>query len=424
MQEIMRKSLIKDIDSLITILKNGNNGIRLDHDALNNLSDHTVKDVALYKNMDAVSLAVLTYSISKVYSRLSEEKKKDLLTELSFLRSHLVEKNLPRYNKSLQILFEIIKCCTKDIKGNVHNVLYAAKINKTNTLLEHGLSVARAARAMGLSQWEILNYNIGKNLFENHNEKISPIKRLEYTIKLFNSKPKKNQEKILFFDAGPIITLAMARLLWVLKPLKEKFNGRFYITEAVRKEIVENPINIRKFKFEALQVMKLIRDGIIEIYPKKLSSQVKSITDLSNQTYQIKGKWIEIIQTGEIETVYASSHDGPKYVVIDERTIRLLIENGKELKSLLERRTRKEVTLNMDHIKEFNSRLGKIKIIRSIELIGLAYILGILNEYLPVELNEPKKVLLESVLWDVKYNGCAVTDHEVIELKDYLLEIS
>ncbi|MBT3450534.1 hypothetical protein HN448_01090 [archaeon] len=318
-------------------------------------------------------------------------------------------------------MFDIIKCCDQDVKSHVQNVLYAAKINKSNTLLEHGLSVTRAARAMGISQWDILNYTGHTTIHEKHVEKVSPIKRMEYTIKLFNSIPKKGEEKILFFDAGPIITLAMARLLWVLKPLKEKFNGRFYITEAVKKEIVEDPINIRKFKFEALQVMKLIREGILEIYPKELNSEIKSITNLSNQTYKINDKWIEIIQAGEIETIYASSHNGPKYVVIDERTIRLLIENGKELKSLLERRTRKKVTLNMDHIKEFNSKLGKIRIIRSIELIGLAYMLDVLNPYLPLEMSEPKKVLLDSVLWDVKYNGCAVTDHEVIELKEYLL---
>ncbi|MBT3450591.1 hypothetical protein HN448_01385, partial [archaeon] len=87
MQEIMRKSLIKDIDSLITILNIGNNQKTVDTEALNKLSDHTVKDVALYKNLDAVSLAVLIYSISKIYSKLSEEKRKDLLTELSFFRS-------------------------------------------------------------------------------------------------------------------------------------------------------------------------------------------------------------------------------------------------------------------------------------------------------------------------------------------------
>ena len=49
--------------------------------------------------------------------------------------------------------------------------------------------------------------------------------------------------KALFFDAGPVITLVMARLVNVLPLLKAKYGGKFYITPAVHKELVERPIS-------------------------------------------------------------------------------------------------------------------------------------------------------------------------------------
>src|SRR3989344_4053400 len=71
--------------------------------------------------------------------------------------------------------------------------------------------------------------------------------------------------KSLVFDAGPIISLATNNLLQILPPLKERFNGSFYITKSVKKELVDRPFEIKKFKFEAIQVEKLIEEGVLEI---------------------------------------------------------------------------------------------------------------------------------------------------------------
>ena len=60
--------------------------------------------------------------------------------------------------------------------------------------------------------------------------------------------------KSLIFDAGPIISLATNNLLWILEPLKNKFDGKFYLTDAVKRELVDRPLETKKFKFEAIQV--------------------------------------------------------------------------------------------------------------------------------------------------------------------------
>lgn len=226
--------------------------------------------------------------------------------------------------------------------------------------------------------------------------------------------------RTLFFDTGPIITLVMARLIWILPKLKEKFGGKFYITPAVKMELIERPIGIKRFEFEALQVSKLIRDGILEVYENVPQKKVARLKNLANSSFRIKNKNMDIIQSGEMEAVASALETGAEAVVMDERTLRLFIENNKEMEKLLEMRFRRDVVPNREKMNQFSRQLKSVRIIRSIELIAVAYKMGLLDSYLP-----PRKggraTLVDSVLWAAKYNGSAVTSHEIEEMKRVLL---
>ena len=54
-------------------------------------------------------------------------------------------------------------------------------------------------------------------------------------------------------------------------------------------------------------------------------------------------------------------------------------------------------------------------ILRSVELVAISFEKGLLNKYI-TKLNEAEKNLLESVLWGVKLNGCAVTKGEIEQI--------
>src|SRR3989338_3544173 len=228
--------------------------------------------------------------------------------------------------------------------------------------------------------------------------------------------------KSLFFDSGPLMSLTMNNLLGILQPLKEKFGGEFYITPAVRKELVERPLEIKRFEFEALQILKLLREGTLKLYEKPL----KGVIDLSayaNKSIVAKDKecCMEIIHGGELETVAASLQEGNDTVAIDERTIRLLMENSEELKSLIEARLHEKVILDKKMANQFQSLIKGMKVIRSAELVGMAYQFGILNNYLP-PLKSGREILLDSVLWGLKLKGCAIIGEEIEELKRVLLK--
>ncbi len=226
--------------------------------------------------------------------------------------------------------------------------------------------------------------------------------------------------KIIFFDAGPVISLVMSRLVWILPELKKKYGGKFYITPAVRLELVERPINVHRFQFEALQVMKLINDGVLEVYEKVPKEKALELKEMANSSFSIDGKNMDILQSGEVESVAAAWESGAEAVVMDERTLRLFIENSGEMEKLLERRFRKNVVSDGRMMRNFSERLKGITIIRSVELVGVAYKLGLLDGYVPRQ-KGGRELLVESILWAEKYNGCAVTEQEIEEMKKELL---
>lgn len=232
--------------------------------------------------------------------------------------------------------------------------------------------------------------------------------------------PNKIMSKKLFFDTGPIITLIMSRLGWILPELKKKYGGKFYLTPAVKLELITRPMEIKRFEFEALQTMKLIKEGILEVYEEVPRKKASELINLANNSFMIDNKAIDIIQSGEIESIVSALEEKAEAVVMDERTLRLFIENSLEMKKLLEMRFRKKVTVNKENMEKFAWSLSKIKIIRSIELVSVAYKLGLLDSYVPPG-KKGKEDLIDAVLWATKYNGCAVTEPEIEEIKTFLL---
>ena len=226
--------------------------------------------------------------------------------------------------------------------------------------------------------------------------------------------------KSLFFDAGPIISLVMSRLAWILPKLKEQFGGKFYITPAVKFELVDRPLKIKRFEFEALEVMKLIRDGVLEVYTDVPTSEVKRLKDLANSSFRIRGKSMDVIQEGELQSVAIALKLGSA-IVMDERTLRLFIENNREMVKLLKRRFHTKIESDINKMNQFSSELRGINIIRSVELASVAYKMGLLNSYIP-KTKTGRNLLVDAFVWALKTNGCSVTNHEVEEIKSYLLK--
>ena len=222
--------------------------------------------------------------------------------------------------------------------------------------------------------------------------------------------------KALLFDTGPIISLAINNLLWLVPELKQRFGGEFYITEAVRKELVANPLKGKRFKFEAMQVENLIEKGVLKLIDDKMVKQkADQLRDLANRIFYLHKHPMQIVQDGEMETLAAAITMGIETIVVDERITRLLVEKPDQIEKTLEKKMHSDVTVDREKLARFGATVKHLQIIRSVELVTISFELGLLNKYL-VEIPHARRELLDSVLWAVKLNGCSVTDEEINEI--------
>jgi hypothetical protein len=225
-----------------------------------------------------------------------------------------------------------------------------------------------------------------------------------------------NSSKAIIFDASTLISLSMNGLTDSLRGLKKVFKGKFLITEDVKREVIDRPIKIKRFKLEAMRTRRLFEDGIIELPDamkvdrQTVASKAKEIVEMSNQYFSGREGNIEILHLGEASCLALSKilkeQGRESLIACDERTMRMLIEKPENLKDLLKRKLHTQVKIeknNFDYFKEF-------RVIRSTELIYIAYRKNL------VEIKDGKEVL-DALLYALKFKGCSISDDEIREIK-------
>jgi len=217
--------------------------------------------------------------------------------------------------------------------------------------------------------------------------------------------------KYLIFDSGSIINFTTNSLLSVFENLKKEFNGEFLITKAIKHEVVDHPIKVKRFEWGALRVQELINKGILKEAEKlnlvnndELRKRAKKFMDLANNSYFARNKPLHLIDEGEAEVLALSQmltekkHDNA--VVIDERTARVLCEKPENIQKLLKKKLHTNVKADTSSFKHF---LG-FKIIRSTELAYVAYKKGLIRK--------TDKKVLEAVIYALKFGGCSISEKE------------
>lgn len=205
-------------------------------------------------------------------------------------------------------------------------------------------------------------------------------------------------------------------LLWVLDYLKDNFNGDFYIPQAVKQELVDKPLSSKKFKFEALQVSFRIRNAVLSIIETpQITALAEELLELANTTFKVRGNWLKIVHYAEMEALASAIIMNSSAVVIDERTTKLLVEDPDALIRMLGKHLKAKISVNKKNLDKIRQWVKNVKIIRSVELVMVAYEKGIMDKYL-LDGKNARKTLIESLLWGVKLHGCAISRQEIDEL--------
>ena len=222
-------------------------------------------------------------------------------------------------------------------------------------------------------------------------------------------------QKEIIFDSGSLISMAMSSLYDEIISLKKSFGGKFLITKEVREEIIDKPITMKRFALEAMKLKELINKGILElpesigVSEKEISQSMLELMELANNSFVGDKVPIKLIDLGETSCVALSKFLSEKGIqnilVVDERTLRLLIEDPPLLKKIFQKRLKAKINFIPEKLKTFKG----IKVIRSTELVYIAYKKGL------IQIKE--KNLLDALLYSLKFSGCAITDEEIEEIE-------
>lgn len=157
MNPVVKRDILAVLEKVVRAVK------EQDVVVLAELSNHVIHDASIFQDGDSTSFAILVYALSKTVQRccqggLSTEKFQEVLGDAYTALKHDDE---ARYAARIHSLFNSIQATDNRLKLYVEQVISKARIKKGSELYKHGISVARTAEILGISQWDLLNY-VGK----------------------------------------------------------------------------------------------------------------------------------------------------------------------------------------------------------------------------------------------------------------------
>ncbi len=224
--------------------------------------------------------------------------------------------------------------------------------------------------------------------------------------------------KDILCDSSSLISLGDACMLDVLSLFSKKYEVNFIIPKGVEKEIVERPLTIKMkaYQYSAMRLKREIEKRILVKVDIDTETEGKKLLKIANSIFFARGRPVHLIDMGEAEMIILAHKLRIRTLLMDERTTRMLIEAPFTLKEHLERELRVNVMLNKENYSYFSDYTKDMRVVRSVDLVALAYKAGYFEE----KFGDESFKAFSAALYKLKYSGCSVSFEEI---KNYLREI-
>ena len=180
-----------ETEHIIQVLKDAKKAI-LNDDAykLQVLSDQTIHSASIYQRAEFITIAVLMYSLNKLILRKNKiniqkwpQYVKKFNLEIDKTISFLEERDLEESLRHLEHAKSLLTDLSPSIKQDVQEVIRRACVNKACRIYEHGISLQKTAKLLGVSQWEMAEYVGNRSIFDNPlNKTIDEKKRAQLAL--------------------------------------------------------------------------------------------------------------------------------------------------------------------------------------------------------------------------------------------------
>jgi hypothetical protein len=132
---------------------------------LKELSNQTIHSASIYQDADSIMVAVIVYSLSKILERTNYRRYKNwnqffknFMRHITDAEMALKENKEERFRKELKKIRKEVNKLTGHLKKHIQDVFKKASINKASRIYEHGVSMEKTARLLGITLWELAEY--------------------------------------------------------------------------------------------------------------------------------------------------------------------------------------------------------------------------------------------------------------------------
>jgi len=136
-----------------------------DYVEIKNLSDNVTHSCSINQDPDCVAVAVVIYSLSKLIERESYKTEKqwpkffkEYLKNIDDAIAALEKDDIETFRNEIIQIRELIENLSGNLKKSIDYVFRKAQINKASRIYEHGISMEKTAKILGISIWELAEY--------------------------------------------------------------------------------------------------------------------------------------------------------------------------------------------------------------------------------------------------------------------------
>lgn len=180
--------------SLIRILKDSIHSIQTkDLATLRSQSDKLLNNPITFQDEQAISTAILLYSIFKVLEKhhIRPEKIREfnrlIIKHLKIAIKEIKQENITKYNHNLKEIISKLNKLEKDMNLFIELGIKLTKVKKASKLYGQGVSLGTVAELLDTSKWDVMQYT-GKTPETKYKVIISPIDRIKNAKSIFGIK--------------------------------------------------------------------------------------------------------------------------------------------------------------------------------------------------------------------------------------------
>jgi len=132
---------------------------------LKDLSNQTIHSASAEQDETSIAIAVIVYSLSKIVERTNYQEYPGWKIFITKTSNHLdklvyfLERNNEKMlRKEIKKIEKDIQQLTGRLKVHIQYVFEKARINKASRIYEHGISMERTAKLLGITVFELADY--------------------------------------------------------------------------------------------------------------------------------------------------------------------------------------------------------------------------------------------------------------------------